>query len=664
MLPIPNLDDKTFAQLVEDAKKQIPRYAPEWTDYNAHDPGITMLELFAWLAESQRFYLDQVRDDHVRKYLKLLGTAPLSPKPARADVSFSFRDESSTPPLAELGIAMKDAIRVPAGTRLLAGELAFETEQELTVTPASLAAIVTLAGSAMLDQTEAAGHEGLTFMAFGDRAEAGSSLYLGFDQTLAPQTSLSLLFRLYDQYPVPIARAEDEREGEVTPPAKLVWEYMNENAEWSPLQVERDDTGMLTRSGRLQFRTPESCGLHRLFPIMAAACCWFRCTVVEAGYELAPRVDSVTLNSVSAVQLASSLEWLGRSNGLGNQSYALRGGDEIVPESMAVEVFEPLAGDWQAWTRVADWDASVPDDRHYVFDRDSRSIQFGDGLRGMVPPAAASDQTQSIRVSCQRTAGLASNVGAGAIRRFAEEDNELASLLRIDQRSPAIGGANAESLDDAVTRAGKELKQLTRAVTDDDYERLACQTPGLRVARAKALLLDDNAVSVVVVPYSDKPNPQPSSGYQQTVARHLDQHRLLTTRVTVVAPQYVKVQVNTLITMRSGYDSVNVQQEVIAALTRFLHPLEGGATGKGWAFGRTVYRSELYALIDQVPGVDSVERLQLFTAGGDGGLLDEQGNVVIAANALVFSDYHQVEIELPWSWRPAAEGAAYARIGP
>ncbi|MWC27067.1 putative baseplate assembly protein [Paenibacillus sp. MMS18-CY102] len=661
MLPIPNLDDKTFAQLIEDAKKQIPRYAPDWTDYNAHDPGITMLELFAWLAESQRFYLDQVRDDHIRKYLKLLGTAPLPPKPARAEVSFSFKDEA-TSPFAGLSATTDEPVQVPAGTRMMAGELAFETEEELAVTAASLTAIVTLAGSAMLDQTEAAGHEGLTFMAFGDKAEAGSSLYLGFDRKLAPQMPLSILFRLYDQYPVPIAAMADERVGEVTPPVKLVWEYMNEDSEWEPLQVERDETAMLTRTGRILFRTPEKCGLQRVFPIMAAACCWFRCTIVEAGYELVPRVDSVTLNAVSTVQLASSLEWLGRSNGLGNQSYTLRSGDGIVPESMAVEVFEPLSGSWQAWKRVEDWDASAPDDRHFVFDLDNHSIQFGDGLRGMVPPA--SEQEQSIRVSCQRTAGLASNVGAGTIRRFADRDNGLESILRIDHRLPAAGGANAERLDDAVTRAGKELKQLTRAVTDRDYEMLACQTPGLRVARAKALLLDDNAVSVVVVPYSDKPNPQPSIGYRQTVARHLDQHRLLTTRVTVVAPQYVKVQVNALITMRNGYDSVNVQQDVTAALGRFLHPLEGGAAGKGWAFGQAVYRSELYALIDQVPGVDSVERLQLFTAGGGGGVLDEQGNVVIAANALVYSDYHQVEIELPWSWRPAAEGAAYARIGP
>ena len=53
-LPVPNLDDKTFEQLIEEARALIPRFAPEWTDHNLHDPGITFMELFAWLAEMKK----------------------------------------------------------------------------------------------------------------------------------------------------------------------------------------------------------------------------------------------------------------------------------------------------------------------------------------------------------------------------------------------------------------------------------------------------------------------------------------------------------------------------------------------------------------------------------------------------------------------------------
>ena len=62
-LPQPDLDDKTFAALVSEATKLIPRHAPDWTDHNRHDPGITFVELFSWLAEMQQFYLNRVGGD-------------------------------------------------------------------------------------------------------------------------------------------------------------------------------------------------------------------------------------------------------------------------------------------------------------------------------------------------------------------------------------------------------------------------------------------------------------------------------------------------------------------------------------------------------------------------------------------------------------------------
>ena len=72
-LPLPQLDNRTFDQLMEEARKSIPRYAPAWTDHNVSDPGITFIELFAWLTEIQGYYLDRIRDDNYLKFLKLLG---------------------------------------------------------------------------------------------------------------------------------------------------------------------------------------------------------------------------------------------------------------------------------------------------------------------------------------------------------------------------------------------------------------------------------------------------------------------------------------------------------------------------------------------------------------------------------------------------------------
>ena len=72
-MDVPVLDDVTFAQLVEEAKKRIPQYGTGWTDYNLSDPGITLIEMLAWLTEAQVFFLDQITDRDIRKFLKLLG---------------------------------------------------------------------------------------------------------------------------------------------------------------------------------------------------------------------------------------------------------------------------------------------------------------------------------------------------------------------------------------------------------------------------------------------------------------------------------------------------------------------------------------------------------------------------------------------------------------
>ncbi len=88
-LPKPDLDNKTFDQLVEEARKLIPGYSSEWTDHNLSDPGITLIDLFAWLSEIALYRTNLVTESHRLKYLKLLGVKPQPAKQARVDLTFS-----------------------------------------------------------------------------------------------------------------------------------------------------------------------------------------------------------------------------------------------------------------------------------------------------------------------------------------------------------------------------------------------------------------------------------------------------------------------------------------------------------------------------------------------------------------------------------------------
>jgi predicted phage baseplate assembly protein len=108
-----NLDDERFAEIAERARLKAPEYFPPWTDLNTHDPGVTLIELFAWLTEQQRFHLDQ--SEAAAPFFPLLGIAPRRATAATAEITLA----GGLPPRL-----------IPAGTPLFAEDVRFETEED------------------------------------------------------------------------------------------------------------------------------------------------------------------------------------------------------------------------------------------------------------------------------------------------------------------------------------------------------------------------------------------------------------------------------------------------------------------------------------------------------------------------------------------------------
>ncbi len=322
---------------------------------------------------------------------------------------------------------------------------------------------------------------------------------------------------------------------------------------------------------------------------------------------------------------------------------------------------------WRDWTRVDDFDASGPEDTHFVLDPCAGQIRFGDGVNGDIPAAPLSESEENVRVvSFQTGGGSAGNVAALTLSKLAEPfhvkvDGRLFDLA-LEQRAAAVGGADKEALEDAEARARRDLKTQYRAVTDEDVEYLAINTPGLRVARARAIPLHapglrgypevtaPASVSVVVVPYSPSLRPFPSEGFVRTVCRHLDRHRLLTTRVNVIGPEYVGVSVRATVRLFPEFGQAETLARVQQSLDDFLRPLpaDDDAEGQGWPFGRTVFRSEIYQLIELVEGVDCVEKVTL-AASGVGVARSAEGNILIPPQSLVYPAGHSIEIVAPQS---------------
>ena len=178
-----------------------------------------------------------------------------------------------------------------------------------------------------------------------------------------------------------------------------------------------------------------------------------------------------------------------------------------------------------------------------------------------------------------------------------------------------------------------KLRQRYRAVTTEDYEKLVLedwiQTPefnGLRIARVKCLPqrnLEDNDtdtiakghISLVVVPENksqDKEEENKDEKYKP-LFDFLDQRRLLTTQIHIVEPEYVSVAIEAKLVLKDGAQAEDVKETARTEVKLFFAPLESGKywQGKGWHFGRSVYVSELYKVLDDLEGVDYVEKLDI-----------------------------------------------------
>lgn len=107
-LPVPHLDDRAFLDLVTEARERIRRSCPDWTDLSAHDPGMALLEAFAYLTEVMIYRLNQLPEKAYVAFLNLLGVTRHPPTAAWADVRFSRTGPD------------RGAVRVPAGTRVAA----------------------------------------------------------------------------------------------------------------------------------------------------------------------------------------------------------------------------------------------------------------------------------------------------------------------------------------------------------------------------------------------------------------------------------------------------------------------------------------------------------------------------------------------------------------
>lgn len=656
----PNLDDRRFADIVAEAKTLIPRYAPEWTNFNESDPGITLVELFAWMTEILVYRLNQVPNLNYIKFLQLIGIELQPAQPARAELTFT--------------VARPDipSVIVPLGTQVAAaggsGEpIVFETDQALIAIGAVLAAVQTFDGFGYTVQTKKNGNAGQWFYPFGQKPQPGSALLLGFLSPVAlPTDQINLAVTLFqDGLIQPIMKCSTA----IPPPATLVWEYWD-GAQWQFINLDSDGTRAFSQQGHILFPGPGASAVAAKTGNVQDTLFWIRARVETASYEMPPRIAAVRTNTISGTQaITFTDEILGGSNANPNQTFQVANtpvvaleaplsvnnsdGTKVTVKSLRLEVDEGQG--FLVWQEVDDFFPSGPNDRVYQFDRNTGVVTMGTGEHGRIPVANLLNPNGNVVARWYRAGGgNLGNVGAQTITQL---QTFVQSIDTVTNYEAASGGSDEETVADAKLRATLALKSKDRAVTPEDFEYLATQAPGANVKRAFALALYHpnfptgpipGVVTVIVVPNSPDPNPTPNQTTLKAVCAYLDKHRLLTSEVYVVGPVYRKIKIQAQLVVLPSFDLATVKNTVQANLKTFFDPLLGGTDGTGWPFGGQVYYSDVYRIIIQTPGIQRIQDNQLLI------LLDDQmqtfcRDVPINAGELLYSDPAGHELDVAYS---------------
>ncbi len=549
MLPQVILDDERFTDIMEQAKKRIADIFPMWTDYNYHDPGITLLELFAWMKEMQQFHMDRIGEESVREYLRLVGVEPYRKRASRAVVRLD---------------GFPGTQFFPEGSRFYAGNVCFEADGPIRVGAAEavrLSVCTPGGGSGPAYRLQTGERTDMEFPVFGMRPAMGSALRIGISEPLKPHTVYRFGIRIAqreetrinpipadsDFYPLAeislrFSAACGERRGEIVEDTThcfledgfigfcLDGETVRdgEGLCWITLVLERCGYGAppmlagisLREAGVRQQRTVAECcdghletgGVIRLSGYLAFTGSYLlfrregglffpyegrverRIGDEEAVFSL-PELSEKGGMDYRIVLYEEELQErlrIGEGTGLPYQEYDVRIPGLCGEGLLLMTETGEGSGCYICPEQRGDFLQAGPSDAVFVFGEESGTVRFGDCEQGLAP------EGKILLVAGRQSLGQEGNVKEGSISRFggAEQGSAgqgvtpakgEAGRPAVTNTRPAAGGRAAETPEECTRRMASEPKELRHAVTYEDYERMAMRTPGLAIESVRAI---------------------------------------------------------------------------------------------------------------------------------------------------------------------------------
>jgi hypothetical protein len=538
-LPSPPIDPRRYSDLVDEMVARIPVHTPEWTNFNAADPGITLVQLFAHVTESLIYRTNQIPARNRAKFLQLLGQ-PLAPASAATGLVAFANERGPT-----------DSAILSAGTDLVAGTVPYRTTASLDVLPVE--------GQLFIKRPLASppqkliDYYSLLYASYGRPAPASLTLYeslavptgsiIDFANSVDRTLWIALLGRDIDRQSgddpwsalrkalagrklslglVPDAMGTERRLG--PQPASAVASILSFERPAVETALRSDQTGppepaYVTLPAGANFDPLLQPGIVELtLPAAASLSTWTDLDPLEAGVgNLPPAIDDAAIagrlitwiavragaaadlklrwagiNAAPAKQYAMvNAEPLTSGDGTPNQQRRL-GRAPILPGSVIITGLPATAGNGpREWQEIDDILAAGPEIPVHdapvarpgptdVFSLDAEAgvVSFGDGLTGRRPELG-----EALYASYGWSNGATGNVGAGALKA----GPLLIAGISATNPLPMSGGADAETIATAEKHIPRVIQHRDRLVTAADFRSIAWRTPGVAVGRIDVL---------------------------------------------------------------------------------------------------------------------------------------------------------------------------------
>ncbi len=666
-LPVINLDDRQYEDIVAEAKARLEQALPELAGLSPGDPLYYLVDLFAHLTDQTIYRANLIPQRQRQVYLNLMAIPRRPVQPAKGMVSLDLEGKSAVLPKL-----------ITKESALSAKKIPFLTEQEVLATPLKMRLLVKQSAPAdMADLAELYPNiDPADIQTFTPRELTPGQDAINTVGTIDDSLYLSLYVSNALAKSESIGRVRKELAGQILnigmvpqrdlaaslhtrpKPRELEWTIAwcrredgssQLQCDYLPLQLLEDSSDGGRQSGVVRLRIPDAeallavesptdpadAGLGNLPPALPldmkseSLICWIRLRAPQDDLDFSYMAINAVMVSGQGIDKDVML---GMGSGEANQKIQLARHDvdehRLRLEVEAQQAFEP-------WSKVAHFAASGPEDQVYRMDAANGLIVFGDGINGRRPPEGKTIRAVVLRYS----GGADGNLPADSIKGL----NANVAGVKVRHQYPTWGGIEAESVADAEQRIAAFLRHRNRAVTEQDFAELARGNPLNPVARVEVKpgfhpgreFADvrnsvPGVVSLLLLPPAAGGGryPKPNAGLLSDVHHYVSERMLLGTELFVLSPQFIPVALTASFDVVDPNQSVALSREVERSIHDYLWPLApGGLAGQGWQMGRTVEASEIYTAVARVSGVRAIYGIQLFEAV-DGQWREAQDNRV------------------------------------